>query len=150
MELKKEYPNFVQAINQMKDTTDLTQCKSSKNVLSYGMTYVVYGNKLGDIYIDLNKHENFVYVSIATFKGLSEKAKTTGQRIYKDLDILDWKAEIASVMNMHNANPKHAQVVMDFTRNKVRSNQKTSVKNSGCMVTLLILFIPVISFFFLT
>lgn len=134
----------------MKDTTDLTQCKSSKNVLSHGMTYVVYGNKLGDIYIDLNKHENFVYVSIATFKGLSEKAKTTGQRIYKDLDILDWKAEITSVMNMHNTNPKHTQVVMDFTRKKVRSSQKTSVKNSGCMVTLFILFIPVISYFFLT
>lgn len=150
MELKKAYPNYVQAINQMKDTTDLTQCKSSTNVLSHGMSYVVYGNKLGDIYIDLNKHEDFVYVSFATFKGLSEKAKTTGERIYEDLDILDWRAEIAGVMNKHNANPKHAQLVMDFTRKKVSNSQKTSVKNSGCMVTLLLLFIPVATYFFLT
>lgn len=89
MELKKAYPNYVQAISQMKDTTDLTQCKSSTNVFSHGMSYVVYGNKLGDIYIDLNKHEDFVYVSFAAFNGLSEKAKTTGEQIYEDLDILD-------------------------------------------------------------
>lgn len=147
MELKKVYPNYVQAINQMKDTTDLSQCKSSTNVLSHGMSYVVYGNKLGDIYIDLNKHEDFVYVSFATFKGLSEKAKTTGERIYEDLDILDWRAEIARVMNMHNANPKHAQLVMDFTSRRVNSPKTYSPTiKSGCILTLIVLILPIITY----
>lgn len=149
MNLKTEYPNYVLAINQMKDTTDLTQCKSNSKVLSYGMSYIVYGNKLADIYIDLNKYEDFVYVSFASYKGLIEKAKTTGERIYEDLSVEEWIGVIAEVMNKHNANPDHAQLVMDFTRGKVRGGQTTSVKNSGCMVTLLCLFIPVASYFFL-
>lgn len=150
MNLKDEYPNFVLAINQMKDTTDLTQCLSNSKVLSHGMSYRVFGNKLADIYIDLNKHEDFVYVSFASFKGLIEKARTTGEEIYEDLAVEEWVGTIAEVMNKHNANPKHAQLVMDFTRKKVSSNQTTPVKSSGCMVTFLLLFIPVASYIFLT
>jgi len=150
MDLKNEYPNYVLAINQMKDTTDLTQCKSNSKVISHGMSYIVYGNKLADIYIDLNKHEDFVYVSFASYKGLIEKAKTTGERISKDLAVEEWIGTIADVMNKHNANPNHAQLVMDFTKKKISGGQTTSVKNSGCMVTLLLLFIPVASYFFLT
>lgn len=150
MDLKNEYPNYAIAINQMKDTTDLTQCKSNSNVLSYGMSYVVYGNKLADIYIDLNKHEDFVYISFASFKGLTEKAKTTGERIYKDLSVEEWRGIIAQVMNQHNANPNHAQLVMDFTRKKVSNTSTTSGKNSGCMVSLILIFLPVISFILLT
>ena len=150
MDLKNEYPNYVLAINQMKDTTDLTQCKSNSKIISHGMSYVVYGNKLADIYIDLNKHENFVYVSFASYKGLTEKAKTTGERIHEDLPVEEWVGTIANVMNKHNANPNHTQLVMDFTRKKVSRGQTTSAKSSGCMVTLLCLFIPVASYFFLT
>lgn len=150
MDLKNEYPNYVLAINQMKDTTDLTQCKSNSKVISHGMSYIVYGNKLADIYIDLNKHEDFVYVSFASYKGLTEKAKTTGERIYEDLSVEEWIGTIADVMNKHNANPNHAQLVMDFTRKKVSGGQTASVKNSGCMVTLLLLILPVASYFFLT
>lgn len=150
MDLKNEYPNYVLAINQMKDTTDLTQCKSNSKVISHGMSYIVYGNKLADIYIDLNKHEDFVYISFASYKGLIEKAKTTGEGIYNDLAVEEWIGTIAKVMNKHNANPNHAQLVMDFTRKKVSSNQTTPVKSSGCMVTLLLLFIPIASYIFLT
>ncbi len=150
MELKKAYPNYVQAINQMKDTTDLTKCKSNSKVISHGMSYIVYGNKLADIYIDLNKHEDFVYVSFASFKGLTEKAKTTGERIYEDLSVEEWIGTIAGVMNKHNANANHAQLVMDFTRKKVSGGQTTSVKNSGCMLTLLLLILPITTYFFLT
>jgi hypothetical protein len=150
MDLKNEYPNYVLAINQMRDTTDLTECKSNSKVISHGMSYIVYGNKLADIYIDLNKHEDFVYVSFASYKGLVEKAKTTGERIYEDLTVEEWIGTIADVMNKHNANPSHAQLVMDFTRNKVSSSQTASVKNSGCMFTLLLLILPFTTYFFLT
>ena len=150
MDLKNEYPNYVLAINRMKDTTDLTQCKSNSKVISHGMSYIVYGNKLADIYIDLNKHEDFVYISFASYKGLTEKAKTTGERIYKDLAVEEWMGSIAEVMNKHNANPNHAQLVMDFTRKKVSGSQTSSAKSSGCMVTLLFLLLPIFSFFFLT
>lgn len=150
MELKFEYPNYYRAINQMKDTTDLKEFKSDSKVLSYIMSYIVYGNKLGDIYINLNKHQDFVYVSFASYQGLIEKAKTTGERFYDDLLVEDWIEIIAEVMNKHNANPNHAQLVMDFTRKKVSGSQTTSAKNSGCMVSLLFLFIPIASYFFLT
>ena len=150
MDLKNEYPNYVLAINRMKDTTDLTQCKSNSKVISHGMSYIVYGNKLADIYIDLNKHEDFVYISFASYKGLTEKAKTTGERIYKDLAVEEWMGSIAEVMNKHNANPNHAQLVMDFTRKKVSGSQTSSAKSSGCMVTLIFLLLPIFSFFFLT
>lgn len=150
MDLKNEYPNYVLAINQMKDTTDLMQCKSNSKVISHGMSYIVYGNKLADIYIDLNKHEDFVYISFASYKGLTEKAKTTGERIYKDLAVEEWMGSIAEVMNKHNANPNHAQLVMDFTRKKVSGSQTSSAKSSGCMVTLIFLLLPIFSFFFLT
>lgn len=150
MDLKNEYPNYILAINQMKDTTDLTQCKSNSKVISHGMSYIVYGNKLADIYIDLNKHEDFVYVSFASFKGLTEKAKTTGERIYEDLPVEEWIRIIADVMNKHNANPNHSQLVMDFTRKKVSGGQTTSMKNSGCMFTLLFLILPVATYYILT
>lgn len=145
MDLKNEYPNYVLAINQMKDTTDLTQCKSNSKVISHGMSYIVYGNKLADIYIDLNKHEDFVYVSFASYKGLVEKAKTTGERIFEDLAVEEWIGIIADVMNKHNANPNHAQLVMDFTRRRVaRSNQPVQAPKSGCVLVLLVLIIPLI------
>lgn len=149
MNLKKEYPNFVLAINQMKDSTDLTQGLSNSRIISNVMSYSVFGNKLADIYIDLNKYEDFVYVSFSSMKGISEKARTTGERIYEDLSVDDWRENIAVVMNKHNANPNHTQLVMDFTNRRLGSSQ-TSGKNSGCMVTLLLLFIPVASYFFLT
>src|SRR5690606_4473398 len=117
--------------NQMKDTTDLTQCMSNSKVISHGMSYLVYGIKLADIFIDLNKHEDFVYVSFASFQRLVEKAKTNGERIYEDLAVKEWTGIIADVMNKHNANPHHAQLVLDFTRKKVSRGQTTSAKNSG-------------------
>lgn len=150
MDLKNEFPNYVLAINQMKDTTDLAQCKSNSKVISHGMSYIVYGNKLADIYIDLNKHEDFVYVSFASYTGLTEKAKTTGGRIYGDLSVEEWIGTIADVMNKHNVNPNHAQLVMDFTRKKVSGGQTASAKNAGCMFTLLLLTLPVATYFLLT
>jgi hypothetical protein len=147
MELKKAYPNYVQAMIQMKDTTDLTQCKSNSKVLSYGMSYIVYGNKLADIYIDLNKYEDFIYVSFTSYKGLIEKAKTTGERIFNDLDVEEWRGIIAQVMNQHNANPKHAQLVMDFTRKRVNTPKKDfQSKKSGCILTLIILILPILTY----
>lgn len=148
MELKKAYPNYVQAINQMKDTTDLTKGLSTSIVLSHFMSYRVFGNKLADIYIDLNKYEDFVYVSFSSMKGISEKARTTGERIYKDLPVEEWIETIAEVMNLHNANPNHTQLVTDFTKTRVSSSQTKSVKNSGCMVSLLFIIIPIVSYFF--
>ncbi|UBZ08260.1 hypothetical protein LDL76_06000 [Salegentibacter mishustinae] len=149
MNLKNEYPNYLRAINQMKDTTDLTLFRSNSKVLSHIMSYVVYGNKLADIYIDLNKHEDFIYISFSSYKGLTEKAKTTGERIYKDLSVEEWIGTIANVMNKHNANPRHAQLAINLTRNKIGSSQTHSVKNSGCIITLLLFFTPVASYFFL-
>jgi hypothetical protein len=147
MNLKNEYPNYFRAINQMKDTTDLTECKSSSKVLSHGMSYIIFGNKLGDIYIDLNKYQDFVYVSFTTFNGLVEKAKTTGDRIYDDLDVSEWRCVIADVMNKHNVNPKHAQLVMDFTRKRANTpNKSFQTKKSGCILTLLILMLPILTY----
>ena len=146
MDLKNVFPNYVSAINHMKDTTDLTQCKSSPTVISHGMSYVVYGNKLADIYIDLNKYDDFVYISFATYKGLSEKAKTTGEKIHEDLPVEEWIGVIAEVMNKHNANPDHAQLVMEFTRKRVGAPSGRSVhsQKSGCILMLLVLLIPII------
>jgi len=148
MNLKNEYPNFVSAINQMKDTTDLTQGLNNSRILVHVMSYRVFGNKLADIYINLNKYEDFVYVSISSNKGFSEIARTTGERIYEDLAVEDWIETIAVVTNRHNANPNHTQLVTDFTLKRVGSTQPKSVKNSGCMVSLLFLIIPVVSYFF--
>jgi hypothetical protein len=148
MNLKNEYPNFVSAINQMKDTTDLTKGLNNSRILVHVMSYKVFGNKLGDIYINLNKYKDFVYVSFSTNKGFSEKARTTGDRIYADLSVKDWQETIAEMANKHNANPNHTQLVSDFTMRSVNSTQPKSVKNSGCMVSLLFLFIPVVSYFF--
>lgn len=148
MKLENEFPNYATAIAQMKDTTDLTLFKSNSNVYSHIMSYIVFGNRLGDIYINLNKHEDFVYVSFATFKGITEKAKTTGDRIYRDMPVEDWINTIAEVMNKHNANPDHAQLVMNFTRQRVSRSQTASpVKNSGCMLTLLLIVIPIAAYF---
>ena len=141
MDLKNEYPNYVSAINYMKDTTDLTQCKSNSKVLSYGMTYKVFGNKLADIYIDLNKHEDFVYVSFASFKGLIEKARTIGDKVFNDLEVENWIEIISDVMNKHNANPQHAKLVMDFTRKRINKTQ-----NTGCLIALFLIIIPLVSF----
>ena len=141
------YPNYARAIAQMKDTTDLTRFKSNSKVYSHIMSYIVYGNRLGDIYINLNKHEDFVYVSFATYKGITEKAKTTGERIYRDLPVEEWINTIAEVMNKHNANPDHAQLVMNFTRQRVsRSQTGSPVKNSGCMLTFLLILIPIATY----
>ncbi|WP_026932801.1 hypothetical protein [Christiangramia echinicola] len=147
MKLENEFPNYATAIAQMKDTTDLTLFKSNSNVYSHIMSYIVFGNRLGDIYINLNKHEDFVYVSFATYKGLTEKAKTTGDSIYRDMPVEDWITTIAEVMNKHNANPDHAQLVMNFTRQRVsRSQTGSPVKNSGCMLTFLLIIIPIVTY----
>lgn len=144
MKLENEFPNYAIAIAQMKDTTDLTLFKSDSKIYSHTMSYIVFGNRLGDIYINLNKHEDFVYVSFATYTGITEKAKTTGERIYKDMPVEDWINAIAEVMNNHNANPDHAQLVMNFTRQRVSTTQSASpVKNSGCILTLLLIILPI-------
>ncbi len=148
MNLKNEYPNYVLAINQMKDNTDLTQGLSNSRILVHVMSYRVFGNKLADIYINLNNYEDFVYVSISSNKGFNEIAKTTGERIYEDLPVEEWIETIADVMNKHNANPNHTQLVTDFTTRRAGNTQTKSVKNSGCIVSLLFLIIPIVSYFF--
>lgn len=150
MELKKAYPNYAQAINQMRGSTDLTSGRSNSKAFSHMMSYIVFGNKLGDISIDLNKYEDFVYLSIHTYAGFKERAKTTGERIYRDLSLEEWIEEIASVTNKHNVNPRHLQVVKDFTEKKINSGGTPSSKNSGCVVGLLLLTVPLFSYFLLT
>lgn len=50
-------------------------------------------------------------------------------------------------MNMHNANPKHAQLVMDFTSKRVNS-PKTNFPSgkSGCILSILVLILPIITY----
>lgn len=135
MELKSSFPNYVQAINQMKDSTDLSPGRSNSRVFSNMMSFVVFGNKLGDISIDLNKYEDFVYVSIQTYAGFTERAKTTGERIYQDLSVEEWIEEIARVTTRHNSNPNHIKLLENFTEKKLNP------KSSGCASLLILLLV---------
>ena len=148
MNLKDEYPNFVLALNQVKQTTDLTQGHSNSRILVHVMSYKFLGKKIGDIYINLNKYKDFVYISFSTNKGISEKARTTGDRIYADLSVEDWQETLTELGNKHNNNPNHTQLLREFNSRSGESRQPQSVNNSGCMVSLLFLVIPVVFYFF--
>lgn len=100
----------------MKDPTDLTNVKVIPRF--FHMEWPIESSEIISRYkIDLNKHEDFVYVSFASFKRLIEKAKTTGERIYEDLSVEDWIETISDVMNIHN--PNHARLVMDFQKKRI-------------------------------
>ncbi|RKS01450.1 hypothetical protein [Flavobacterium sp. 102] len=133
--LQSKYPNFVEAMESMKQGTDTRMISSDKLKIKYLMSLVAYNSKIGDVQIELNAIGNSnVTVTLSTLTGFTTHASTNSRLISNDLSVEQWNELIYETMIEHNSNPDHQKVAMDFLKKRLSNN---SNGKSGCLSVFL-------------
>lgn len=143
--LENRYPNFMEAMQTMKQGTDMRLHSSSVSKIEYIMTFQIFNNKLGDISLELNEvFSNEVSIIFTTIKNFKKQAQTKSKLVKNDLSVEGWIELISTTMIEHNSNTDHQKLLLDFSSKRLGIN---SHKESGCLSTVLSL-VFLISLFF--
>ncbi|RTY78242.1 hypothetical protein EKL97_14150 [Flavobacterium sp. LS1P28] len=109
IKLENRYPNFMEAMQSMKQGTDMRLDSSSISKIEYRMTFHILNNKLGDISLELNEvFSNEVSITFTTIKNFMKQAQTTSRLVKNDLSVEEWIGLISTTMIEHNSNTGYA------------------------------------------
>ncbi len=144
--LSKNYPNFVAFMEEARQGSDGRLVINDSERIVYKMTFLVFNNKLGDLNFELINVNGAVKFQIRTIQNNHVKATTESPIINSDLTIEEWNESFQELMENHNSNPNHANILMQFTEQKLSGRSQQS---SGCF-SVLVVFLIITSVIFMS
>ncbi len=128
--LQDKFPNFIEAMEYMKNGTDLKLVSSDADEIIYLMTFIILDKKLGNISAELKYFDGVgVVFSFSTLQGTITKTRTENRIIGYDLDVEEWLELIRETMIYHNESEDHQKILLTYSDN---DRFKKPVKKSGC------------------
>lgn len=137
--LSTSFPNFITAMESIKNGTDLILVFNNKMQIGYMMSLITFNKRIAEITFEvkmINKGEH--YFSISTMKGLSVKAVTRSKMITHDLTIEEWSNLISELSHEHISSQRHLAFLEEYAI-KTFTKPKTGCLNIFA-ITLIIIF----------